>query len=43
MKRNDRRGLAIVAVVTLGLFAALAVWAKYLSPADWELHGTHRV
>lgn len=36
-KRADRRGLAILAVVTLGLFAALAVWAKYLSPADWEL------
>ena len=37
MKRHDRRGLAIVAVVTLVLFAALAVWAKYLSPADWEI------
>lgn len=38
MKRRDRRGLAFLAVVTLGLFAALAVWAKYLSPADWELN-----
>jgi membrane-associated phospholipid phosphatase len=36
-KRDDRRGLAIVAAVTLGLFVALAVWAKYSSPADWEL------
>jgi undecaprenyl-diphosphatase len=36
-KRDDRRGLAILAVVALGLFAGLAVWAKYLSPADWEI------
>jgi undecaprenyl-diphosphatase len=37
IKRDDRRGLALLALVTLGLFAALAVWAKYLSPAVWEI------
>jgi undecaprenyl-diphosphatase len=38
IRTRDRRGLALVAAVTLIPFVLLAVWAKYLSPADWELY-----
>jgi undecaprenyl-diphosphatase len=33
---TDRRSLLLLAVLTLMPFLALAVWARFLSPAPWE-------
>jgi len=37
-QRRDRLELALLALVTLIPFVLLAIWAKYLSPADWEIN-----
>jgi undecaprenyl-diphosphatase len=37
IRSRDRRGLAIVAVLALIPFVLLAWWARYMSPADWEV------
>jgi membrane-associated phospholipid phosphatase len=36
-RAHDRRNLLLVALATLLPFAALAVWARFWSPAPWEL------
>jgi membrane-associated phospholipid phosphatase len=34
---GERRRLVLLALATLGLFVPLAVWARFYSPAPWEL------
>jgi len=37
-RNSDRRGLALVALLTLIPFAAIAIWVKYFPVGAWELN-----